>query len=344
MVAAWVIRSGRYGERDDWSISTGHSGAGWREVADLTDASSRESVLEAVRTAYPDATPATLATQTGQVWALRGRIQIDDLLVMPMKTTKKIAIGKVIAPYHYLEEESEPDKRHVVDVEWLRTDLPRSAVKQDLLYTLGSALSIFAPTKNNAVGRLQSLLATGTDPGALLKTGPVQQLVDETVVEDPDSDVNTEEVARDRITTRVNEEFKGHGLATLVAEVLTAQGFTCTVSPAGPDQGIDIVAGRGPFGIDAPRVVVQVKSGGAVGNAVVNELNGVVNQHGADQGLLVAWDGLTSSGRSALRNIRLRIALWESADVVDQLLNVYDRLSDDTRARLPLKRVWMLVD
>lgn len=344
MVAAWAIRSGRYGERDDWSISTGHSGGGWREVPDLSDASSREDVLETVRSAFPDATPATLATQTGQVWALRGRIQTGDLLVMPMKTTKKIAIGKGIAPYRYLKEESEPDKRHVIDVEWIRTDLPRSAVKQDLLYTLGSALSIFAPTKNNAVGRLQALLANGTDPGALLKTSPAPQLLDEMVVEDPDSDVNTEEVALDRITTRVNEEFKGHGLATLVADVLTAQGFTCTVSPPGPDQGIDIVAGRGPLGIDSPRVVVQVKSGGAVGNAVVNELNGVQNQHGADQGLLVAWDGLTSSGRNVLRNMRLRIALWESADLVEQLLHVYDRLSDDTRARLPLKRVWMLVD
>ena len=32
------------------------------------------------------------------------------------------------------------------------------------------------------------------------------------------------------------------------------------LSPPGPDGGIDIFAGRGPFGLDAPRLCVQVKS------------------------------------------------------------------------------------
>ncbi|MDL9935443.1 restriction endonuclease, partial [Gordonia sp. ABSL1-1] len=43
----------------------------------------------------------------------------------------------------------------------------RSAVKQDLLYTLGSVLTVFAPSKNNAVSRLEHLLQYGTDPGAV---------------------------------------------------------------------------------------------------------------------------------------------------------------------------------
>jgi hypothetical protein len=40
---------------------------------------------------------------------------------------------------------------------------PRAAVK-DLLYVLASALSIFAPIKNNAIARLERFLGAPTPP------------------------------------------------------------------------------------------------------------------------------------------------------------------------------------
>ncbi len=75
------------------------------------------------------------------------------------------------AGYTFLTDETDPDRRHVVEVDWQRTDLPRTAVKQDLLFTLGSAMSIFAPSKNNAVARLEHLLAPGIDPGSTGSAG-----------------------------------------------------------------------------------------------------------------------------------------------------------------------------
>ncbi len=344
VVSAWVIRSGRYGERDAWAIESSHSGGGWQEVPDLTHAASHDAVAALVRSAFPEATTGTLNTQVGQVWAMRSRIAVGDLMVMPMKTTQRIAFGIVSGGYHYLADEPDSTRRHVLDVEWKRQDVLRGAVKQDLLYTLGSALSVFSPSKNDAVRRLQAILDTGVDPGQSGLKQPGIPSSDEDAVDQPESDLDTAQVARDRITTRVNEEFKGHGLAELVGALLTAEGFTCTVSPPGPDQGIDIIAGTGPLGIDSPRVIVQVKSGGVIGNAVVNQLNGVINQHNADQGLLVAWDGLTGPGREALRNMQLRIALWESTDVINKLLALYDRLPEELKNRLPLQRVWMLAD
>ena len=345
VAVAWVVRSGRYGERDDWALMHGYTGGGWHEVPDLTECTTREEVAGAVAFTFPDASSASAAVQTGQVWAMRGRIAPGDLMVMPLKTTKRIALGRVLSGYHYLSDEPDTDKRHVLDVDWIRTDLPRTAVKQDLLYTLGSALSIFAPTKNGAVARLEALLASGVDPGQTGQSKPQPvPFPDSDVVDQPESDVDTAEIARDRITTKVNEEFKGHGLAELVGDILTAQGFTCAVSPPGPDHGIDIVAGKGPLGIDSPRVIVQVKSGGVVGSPVVNQLNGVINQHNADQGLLVAWEGMTSAGRDALKNMQLRIALWEASDVIDRLLAVYSALGERTRARIPLRQVWMLAE
>jgi restriction system protein len=116
------------------------------------------------------------------------------------------------------------------------------------------------------------------------------------------------------------------------------------VSPPGPDGGIDISAGRGPLGLDTPRVLVQVKSGSQIGAPVVAQLQGVMTTYGADQGLLVAWGGLTKQARDTLRHQQLRVRVWEATDVVDGVLRTYDRLPEEIRAQLPLKRIWVLSD
>jgi restriction system protein len=352
---AWVIRSGKLGERDQWALDNGVSGAGWKELGDLTPYKTKEQLAAAVAATFPGASVSRLANYTGQLYALRSRIKPDDLLVMPLKTTSKIAIGRVTAGYQYLADETEPDRRHVVKVDWQRTDLPRTAVKQDLLFTLGSAMSIFAPSKNNAVVRLEHLLAAGTDPGS---AGAAGEAAGATVgapssstsgavsdVDNPEVTADIEEVARDQITVRIAEEFAGHGLATLVTAVLTAEGLLCSQAPPGPDGGIDIAAGRGPLGLDPPRILAQVKSGdGQVGAPVVTQLHGVMTTYGADQGLLVAWGGLSKPARDALKNQHLRVRVWEAADVVDAVLRNYDRLPEEIREKLPLRRVWMLSD
>jgi len=109
-------------------------------------------------------------------------------------------------------------------VEWKRVDLPRTAVKQDLLFTLGSAMSIFSPSKNNAVARLEHLLATGGDQGQFPGPGPHdsnfdgREQHDGEDVDQPEITTDIEQVAYDQITARISEEFAGHALATLVTD------------------------------------------------------------------------------------------------------------------------------
>ncbi|OLT28359.1 hypothetical protein BJF79_11045 [Actinomadura sp. CNU-125] len=345
MAKAWVVRAGRYGERDQWALEHGWSGGGWHELPDLTGCTTRGDVAKVVTETLGPASDGRLNNFIGQLWALRGRIQVGDLLIMPLKTTKQIAFGRVTGGYTYRADEPEPSKRHVLKVDWQRTDLPRTAVKQDLLFSLGSSLTVFAPSKNNAVARLERLAAAGVDPGNAALIGPsagTAEAGEDTDVDQPELATDIEQAALDQITARIAEEFSGHELATLVAAVLSAEGFYCDQSPPGPDGGIDITAGRGPLGLDSPRLLVQVKSGGQIGAPVVTQLHGVMTTHGAEQGLLVTWDGLTRPARESLRNQALRVRVWQAADVVNEVLRTYDRLPEDIRARLPLRRVWML--
>lgn len=351
MTGAWVVRAGRYGERDQWALAGGVSGGGWAELADLSGCTTRADVAAVVLATFPGAADARLANYTGQLWALRSRITVGDVIAMPLKTTKQIALGRVTSGYNY-RDDPDPSHRHVVGVDWQRVDLPRTAVKQDLLFTLGSAMSVFAPSKNGAVARLEALLASGVDPGhaaslapsvAGTAAGPVAEL-ESPGVDDPETVPDIAQVALDQITARIAEEFAGHALATLIAAILTADGLSCATAPPGPDGGIDITAGRGPLGLDSPRLLVQVKSGGQVGAPVLTQLHGVMSTHQAEQGLLVAWGGLSKPARDALKPQQLRVRVWEATDVVEAVLRTYDRLPEDIRSQLPLRRVWMLAE
>jgi restriction system protein len=87
-----------------------------------------------------------------------------------------------------------------------------------------------------------------------------------------------------------------------------------------------------------------VKSGsGAEGQKTLNELLGVVTKFDSEQGLLVSWGGFTSPVKQDARKAFFTIRLWDQGDVVDSILQNYERLDDEIKAELPLKRIWVMV-
>lgn len=346
-MTAWIVRAGKHGEREAWAIANGVAGAGWHEVPDMSPADTKDKVRALVDAGFPTAPLGRRANYTGQLWALRGVIKPGDLIVMPMKTTKKIALGVCTSGYTHRVSESDGGQRHTIGVEWRNTDVTRAAIKDDLLNTLNGAMTIFQAAKNNAEARLVTVMDTGVDPGnggAAITTHKTSDSdpSDGTDVVDP-TPIPTLEAIRDRVRTHLVENYGQHKLTGLIADILRVEGYTCDVSPEGPDFGVDIIAGRGPLGLDSPTLIVEVKSEAApIGAPIVRGLQGAMASHKADQGLLVAWGGLNKPAVTAIRTDRLSIRVWDSEDVLDHLFAVYDRLPDETRARIPLKRAWVL--
>ena len=345
-VRAWIVRSGRAGEREQWALAKGWTGGGFAEGTSLVTASSRDDVLAAVAAVYPTAAEGKVKNFAAQLWALRGRMDVGDLVVMPLKSSPQVAIGRITGGYTYREDEEDLERRHVRPVEWLVDDVPRTAIRQDLLHSLGAFSTICEVSRNDAAWRLDQLRATQLDPGARTpaRDAALKGQNGEVATDADAESIDIERYARDQIASRVIEVFSGHRLAELVAAVLTAEGFTCEVSPKGPDQGIDIVAGRGLLGLDAPKLLVQVKSEAtAVGDPVVQQLEGVVSRQGADQGLLVAWGGITREARQMVNTRRFVVKVWNSEDVLSAVFRNYHRLPAAIREELPLKQVWTLV-
>ncbi len=62
--------------------------------------------------------------------------------------------------------------------------------------------------------------------------------------------------------------------------------------------------------------------------------------YAAEQGLLVCWGGFKDTVHREARTSYFRIRLWDQRDLLNALFDNYDRLDEDLRAELPLKRIW----
>ena len=272
------------------------------------------------------------------------RVSRGELIVLPLKTTSQIALGTVKEGYKFRNDD-DARKRHVISVDWQRTDVPRTAVKQDLLHSLGATQTVCQITRNDGAWRLRRVMETGEDPGARVEAVEAVEAEDADATDTTGSTFDLERVGRDQIQAFVAEEFAGHDLERLVAAVLSAKGFFTQKAPRGADGGIDIFAGRGSLGFESPRLIVQVKSSPApVDAGVVRELHGVLSTHGADQALLVAWGGVNRAARQELRNQFFRVRVWDAEDLLNAVFRNYEQLSEELRADLPLKRIWSLVE
>jgi restriction system protein len=261
-----------------------------------------------------------------------------DLVVVPRKGKAAMAIGKVEGPYEF-SADAEMPYRHSRRVNWLNLDVPRAVFDQDLLFSLGAIMTICEISRNDAERRVRDLVASGFR--AMPQAGPAIPLGEGD--EESAEFVDLERLARDQIAKVIGRRFKGHEMARLVDALLKAQGYTTFVSPPGPDKGIDLLAAPGPLGFGRPRICVQVKSQESpVDSPTLNQLIGSMQNVQAEQGLLVSWGGFKTSVDREVATQFFRVRLWDSDALIDQLLSHYDKLDEDLRTELPLKRVWTL--
>jgi restriction system protein len=158
---------------------------------------------------------------------------------------------------------------------------------------------------------------------------------------DANQEIDLEEAGRDQIAQLIAARFKGHGLTRLVEAILKAQGYTTYRSPEGADGGADILASAGPLGFGAPRLCVQVKSEDSpIDRPTVDKLLGAVSKFGAQEGLFVSWSGYKTNVQKEPAPSFFRVRLWTQNELLEPLFANYDRLDDDLKAELPLKRIW----
>ena len=326
----WKVNAGRRSALASEFLNRSVVAIGWREAGDYVGAHSRDDILSRVISAYPDRTDQQNTVATGQIWRFLTEIKVGDPVLTYDPQTRLYHIGEIAGAPRYTptEIESLPVQRLV---RWTGT-VSRDALSQGAKGKLGAILTLFKVARET-VCELEGLAAGGAPPAAPIATAePVTALT----ADDPFDELEDQAIERikDRLLALDWEQMQD-----LVAALLRALGYRTIVSPAGPDRGKDIVASRDGFGFERPRIVVEVKHRrGAMGAQEIRSFLG--GRHADDRGLYVSTGGFTRDALYEAERASTVTHLMTLDGLAEALISQYDRLDEDGRRLLPLRRIY----
>ena len=129
----------------------------------------------------------------------------------------------------------------------------------------------------------------------------------------------------------------------MVAALLRAMKYyTPFIAPKGKDGGIDIIAYLDPLGAQTPRIKVQVKHkpDTAIGASDIRALSGVLKA--GDIALFVTSGTYSADARNAASGSDKFLRLIDGDEFIEMWQEYYDKMSDEDKNMLPLKRISFL--
>lgn len=339
-MAVYVVRAGNMGAGEESAISDGLYAIDFGLHQSVNNFDDRNALRDHLQQTW-SVSIHKAAMSASQVWRFVHDIGIADLVVLPRKQTKVVAVGRMAGEYTYRPDD-ELIGPHTRVVEWRAIDIPRANFDTDLLHSLGANPTIFQVRAANAEERINGIV------NAYLNDSPIPDSPPISIIDDDDStatDLDLDEYIADRIVERIRQKFSGHRLEYMVASILKAEGYTALQTRPGPDGGVDVVAGKGDMGFGEPRLCVQVKSSrAAVDLPDYNRLQGNVQSFGADHGLLVGLGDFTRAVRNENERSFFQIRLWGPYELAQRLIDNYDDLPLDIRTDIPLQSRRVLVE
>lgn len=337
-MSIWLFRAGKHGEFEDKFLTDKRVYLTWNDLDfDLSDIEKKQDLYKKLVDHYDLDKEKTAINWASQIWPIAHRMELGDWVVLPSKVNRTIHFGKVKGEYVFDKSLGSP-YYHYRDIDWFALDIPRDNFEQDILYSLGAFMTVCKIHKNNAEERIKAMYENNW------KVKKISQAIEVVSDEEVDnSQIDLNEFILDRISEYIIRKFKGHDMEWLIDEILKAKGFTTYRSPEGADHGVDILASPDTLGFGSPRICVQVKSTeSTVDRPTLDQLIGTMSNYNADYGLLVSWSGFKSSVIKEIPKQFFKVRIWDSKKVIEEIFENYENLSDEIKADIPLKRVWML--
>lgn len=167
----------------------------------------------------------------------------------------------------------------------------------------------------------------------------------EEIVENEDAETTLDEVEL-RATEGIKkyiDSLNPYEFQDLVAALLRGMGYhTPFVAPRGKDGGIDVIAYSDHLGTVTPRIKVQVKHRDtAATTGEIRQLMGILQKDG-DVGLFVSSGGFTPDAKASARSSSVHIELIDFERFIELWQQIYTKLSDEDKNRLPLLPIYFL--
>jgi restriction system protein len=197
-------------------------------------------------------------------------------------------IGTVSGPAGFHPDWSEEGMAIARAVDWAPLEVQRDELSVPTKNALGPTLTVFLLPEG---ARDEVLARSAGQPSASPLLAAIEATGDLPDQEIADPFDNVHDVALERIKDMVSA-MGARDMELLVAGVLRAMGYRTQVMPVGADREKDIIASPDGFGLETPRIIVEVKHRQAkIDSPTVRSFIG--GRHRDDRALYVSTGGFT---------------------------------------------------
>lgn len=331
----WMVRAGSGGENVEEFIKHGLIAFGDTRLGALSPDIKKEDLLRLFAEKYPEEKEGSRASWASQLMRMLREMKIGDLVATSDRDRRLYFLGTITSDYEWAPQLI-ADKPHIRRVQWTH-QVPRDALTVNTKNSLGSSLTIFKIGPEVA----KELQAKQVPIGAPIAEvpPPPKELAAEEEVAKEEVRAGTIEKADEFIEDAINK-LDWKQMQDLVAGILRAMGYRTNVSPPGADRGVDIFASPDGLGLQEPRIFVEVKHRNQtkVGPELIRAFLG--GRRPGDKCLYVSTGSFTKEARYEAERASVPITLLDLQDLRKLLVDNYENLDAETRALVPLKRLY----
>jgi restriction system protein len=326
----WMVRAGEGAFIIEDFLKKQVVAIGWDKVGDLRKLKEIDQFKDQLRKVYPHLKVGQINNFAGQLYRFRFEFSKGHSVITYSPEERVYWIGEITSDYEF-------DPNTITQYPHKRTVTWKRNVSRDILSTatknsLGSTLTIFkispSAVSEIMVGKVnmeQMELAATDEPETL-----------ETIKEDIEAKAT--EFIKDRLTRLDWEEMQ-----ELVAGILRGMGYKTLVSPRGADRGRDIMASPDGLGLENPKIMVEVKHRtGTMGGPEIRSFLGGLRAN--DKGVYVSTGGFSKDAKYEAERANIPLTLIDLDMLVLLIVQHYDNFDSETRALIPLKKIYWPMD
>ena len=331
----WMVRAGERGAYADWFLGRGVAAVGWGEVGHILPTDSDTDIKQRFDAVFPED-----RNGRSQVVRFVRDVKVGDAVTTYVPQSRIYHIGIIRSSVELESRTVDYGERceYVRSVEWLH-QVSRDELSADARNRLGGQMTLFRLNTTTSQ-ELRYHCYRGTAPtvqdNALVALPPESSTGDIVDTED----VLQEYIAQSgQFVEDAIARLDGYQLQELAAGILRAMGYRTKVSSPGPDRGVDIFASPDGLGLSEPRIFVEVKHrAGSTGAPAVRSFLG--GRRPGDRCLYISTGGFTADARYEADRSQIPLTLLTMPDLRELLVNYYESLDSETRALVPLKKVY----
>lgn len=337
MNALWMIRAGSRGANLD-VFENGQVAIGYDVAKDL----SKIPNLEGIKAAYLEANPGASKVEVGMAAGVLEKfvrvIKQGDHVITYDPGRRMYLIGTIAGGYQYqpAKDTAVPHRRKVT---WDKRRVSRDDLTTKTKYSLGTLLTI-TQLSEETWADIQSALSGAKPEATQATTGESNDSIPGELEQAKRS---MQEQAHERLKDRI-VKLDDRDMQELLAAVLRGLGFRTTVSPTGPDRGVDVLASPDGLGLQEPRIKAEVKhrKKSQMGAPEVRSFIGGLRT--GDKGLYLSTGGFTKEARYEAERSPVPVKLIDLDDLALLIETHYESFDAEGRALIPLSRIYWPVE